>query len=66
MGFVNKYFNPKIYSNKVISLCLLIFMDIFLNSFTQFNDFGSTNIMKEYQLLNYVKGSGDVAYAILR
>lgn len=66
MGFVNKYFEPKTYSKKVIFLCIFIFLDIILNSFTQFFDFGSTNILKEYPLGTYDKDPGDLAYGLMR
>lgn len=66
MGFKNKYFDPKTYSQKVIFLCVFIFLDIILNSFTQFFDFGSESILEQYNLLNYEKSPGDAAYALLR
>lgn len=66
MGFKNKYFDPKTYSQKVIFLCVFIFLDIILNSFTQFFDFGSESILEQYKLLNYEKSPGDAAYALLR
>ena len=66
MGFVNKYFEPKTYSKKVVSLCVFIFLDIILNSFTQFLDFGSTNILDQYKLIDYTKYPGDIAYGLMR
>ncbi len=66
MGYVNKYFDPKTYSKKVILLCFFIFLDIILNSFTQFFDFGSTNILDQYKLMNYTKDPGDLAYGLMR
>ncbi len=66
MGFVNKYFDPKVYSKKVVMLCCFIFLDIILNSFTQFLDFGSTNILDQYKFDNYNKDPGDLAFGLLR
>jgi len=66
MGYVNKYFEPKTYSKKVILLCVFIFLDIILNSFTQFLDFGSTNLMQQYNIINYTKDPGDLAYGLMR
>ena len=65
MALKNNYFDPKIYSNLLFFICILICCDILLNSFTQFLDFGSTNIMFEYDFKDYYKGSGDAAYSLM-
>ena len=65
MALKNNYFDPKIYSNLLFFICILICCDILLNSFTQFLDFGSTNIMFEYDFNDYNKGSGDAAYSLM-
>ena len=65
MVLKNKYFNPNEYYYKVIMLCCLMGLDILLNSFTQFIDFGSTNIMNLYSFLNYDKDPGDSAYILI-
>ncbi len=65
MDLKNNYFNPQIYSNLLFFICILICCDILLNSFTQFLDFGSTNIMFEYDFKDYIKGAGDAAYSLM-
>jgi hypothetical protein len=65
MVLKNKYFDPKEYYYKVILICCLIALDIILNSFTQFLDYGSTNAKNLYRMYNYEKDPGDSAYALL-
>jgi hypothetical protein len=66
MALKNNYFDPKIYSNKLLFIVILICCDILLNSFTQFLDFGSTNLMKAYDIGGgYQKGPGDIAFALM-
>jgi hypothetical protein len=65
MAVKNKYFDPKQYYYKVIAICVLMGLDIILNSFTQFLDYGSTNIIRQYQITDYEKDPGDSAYALL-
>lgn len=65
MVLKNKYFNPSEYYYKVIVLCILMGLDILFNSFTQFLDFGSTNILYLYSFSNYEKDPGDSAYALI-
>ena len=65
MAIKNNYFDPKIYSNLLFFICILICIDILVNSFTQFLDFGSTNLTDIYYMANYEKGGGDVAYALI-
>lgn len=67
MALKNKYFNPQIYQRKLYFICVLILVDIILNSFTQYLDFGSTNIMSKYSVYanGYQKDSGDISYALL-
>jgi hypothetical protein len=65
MVMKNKYFDPKEYYYKVIIICILMGFDIILNSFTQFIDFGSTNILNIYSFYNYEKDPGDTAYALI-
>lgn len=65
MALKTKYFDPKMYSYKVLGICILMILDIFLNSFTQFLDFGSTNIIDVYLLDDYEKDAGDASYAFI-
>ena len=65
MALRNKYFDPKEYYYKVILICVLIGIDIILNSFTQFLDYGSTNIVMLYGMTNYEKDPGDLAYGLI-
>ncbi len=65
MALKNKYFEPKEYYYKVIFICMMMFLDIIFNSFTQFLDYGSTNIIVLYSIKNYEKDSGDLAFALI-
>jgi hypothetical protein len=65
MALKNNYFDPKIYSNLLFLICILICVDILINSFTQFLDFGSTNLTDVYYMVDYEKGGGDASYALI-
>jgi hypothetical protein len=66
MALKNNYFDPKTYSNRLFFIIILICLDIILNSFTQFLDFGSTNLLNAYDIGGgYTKGTGDIAYALM-
>ena len=65
MALKNKYFDPQTFYYKVIAICILIGVDIILNSFTQFLAFGSTNAVKQYQMVGYNKPSGDFDFVLL-
>jgi hypothetical protein len=64
MAIKSKFFDPKIYSYKVYIICILMVLDIILNSFTQFLEFGSTNITTVYTMPGYNKDPGDASYAL--
>jgi hypothetical protein len=65
MALKNKYFEPKEYYYKVIFICILLFIDILFNCFTQFLDFGSTNAKNLYSMQNYEKDSGNISFALI-
>jgi hypothetical protein len=65
MAFKNKYFDPQTYYYKVIFICIMMGLDIILNSFTQFLDFGSTNAVLKYRLVGYEKDPGDASFAFI-
>jgi len=66
MDYKIKYFNPKEYYYRVIVMCILMTVDIILNSFTQYMDFGSTNILYQYNIdrTKYDKDSGNIGYGL--
>jgi hypothetical protein len=53
-----RYFDPKLYYYKVIALCLLMCIDIVMNSFTQFLTFGHKETKKFYSATCKNNGSG--------
>jgi hypothetical protein len=53
-----RYFDPKLYYYKVIALCLLMCIDIVMNSFTQFLTFGHKETKKYYSATCKNNGSG--------
>ena len=53
-----RYFDPKLYYYKVIALCLLMCVDIVMNSFTQFLTFGHKETKKYYSATCKNNGSG--------
>ena len=53
-----RYFDPKLYYYKVIALCLLMCVDIVMNSFTQFLTFGHKETKKFYSATCKNNGSG--------
>ena len=65
MALKNKYFDPKEYYYKVIFICVLMAFDILLNSFTQFLDYGSTNIVIKYKIIGYEKDSGTPGFGLI-
>ncbi len=65
MALKNKYFDPKEYYYKVIFICVLMAFDILFNSFTQFLDYGSTNIVIKYKIRNYEKDPGTLAFGLI-
>ena len=64
MGIKDKYFDPNWYYYKVIMLCVFVCIDILMNSFTQFLNFGNQVTDKVYAT-NCGKDNADVCYAIL-
>ena len=53
-----RYFDPKLYYYKVIALCLLMCIDIVMNSFTQFLTFGHKQTKKQYSATCKNNGAG--------
>ena len=53
-----RYFDQKLYYYKVIALCLLMCVDIVMNSFTQFLTFGHKETKKYYSATCKNNGSG--------
>ena len=62
MAIKNKYFDPQIFYYKVLATCVLIAIDIFLNSFTQFFDFGSNNVEIKYNMTGIGNISNGISY----
>jgi hypothetical protein len=65
MAISNKYFDPQHYYYKVIIICILIGIDIILNTFTQFLDFGDTLIIRKYNITNFIKDTGIIAFILM-
>ena len=64
MAIKDKYFDPNWYYYKVIILCVLICIDILLNSFTQFYNFDNKSTNELY-LTNCGLDNRDLGYALI-
>lgn len=65
MAAKDRYFDPNWYYYKVIILCVFIFIDIIMSSFTQYLNFGVKDIVQGVDVQKCQVNNPDLCYAIL-